>query len=94
MQLQSESLYLFYFRETHCGVLLQLSPTVSTCKLRQAGLSALQQAPDQQTQATILREVETVGMQSPSWLTLIISTVTLESLKEMADCVKLLPLNV
>ncbi|XP_070784639.1 adhesion G-protein coupled receptor G4 [Enoplosus armatus] len=48
-------------RETTCDVLLQLSHAVSACQLQRAGASALQQAGDEQIQATIIGEVERVG---------------------------------
>ncbi|XP_044033210.1 adhesion G-protein coupled receptor G4 [Siniperca chuatsi] len=48
-------------RETTCDVLLQLSHAVSVCELQCAGVSALQQAGDEQIQATIIGEVERVG---------------------------------
>ncbi|KAA8580548.1 hypothetical protein FQN60_013506 [Etheostoma spectabile] len=48
-------------RQTTCDVLLQLSHAVSACELQRAGVSALQQAGDQQIQAKIIGEVERVG---------------------------------
>ncbi|XP_028425801.1 uncharacterized protein LOC114549618 [Perca flavescens] len=47
-------------RQTTCNVLLQLSHAVSACELQRAGVSALQQAGDQQIQATIIGDVERV----------------------------------
>ena len=49
--------------KTNCSVLLQLTDTVSVCKLQHNGNSALQQAGDQQIQAKIIGEVERVGKQ-------------------------------
>lgn len=51
----------FASRNTTCDVLLQLSRAVSACELQRAGVSALQQAGDQQIQARITGEVERVG---------------------------------
>ncbi|XP_078136342.1 uncharacterized protein adgrg2a isoform X2 [Sander vitreus] len=48
-------------RQTTCNVLLQLSHAVSACELQRAGVSALQQAGDQQIQARIIGKVERVG---------------------------------
>ncbi|XP_078018845.1 uncharacterized protein adgrg2a isoform X2 [Epinephelus lanceolatus] len=48
-------------RQTTCAVLLQLSHAVSVCELQRAGVSALQQAGDEQIQARITGEVERVG---------------------------------
>ncbi|XP_034562867.1 uncharacterized protein LOC117829347 [Notolabrus celidotus] len=51
-------------RQTTCDVLLQLSRAVSACELQLAGVSALQQAGDEQIQARITGEVERVAARS------------------------------
>ncbi|XP_041670676.1 uncharacterized threonine-rich GPI-anchored glycoprotein PJ4664.02 [Cheilinus undulatus] len=48
-------------RNTTCYVLLQLSQAVSACELQLAGVSALQQAGDEEVQGRITGEVERVG---------------------------------
>ncbi|XP_034718262.1 adhesion G-protein coupled receptor G4 isoform X2 [Etheostoma cragini] len=48
-------------RQTTCDMVLQLSHAVSACELQRAGVSALQQAGDQEIQVKIIGEVERVG---------------------------------
>ncbi|XP_051267139.1 uncharacterized protein LOC127369628 isoform X2 [Dicentrarchus labrax] len=47
--------------KTTCDVVLELSHAISACELQHAGVSALQQAGDEQIQARIIGEVERVG---------------------------------
>ncbi|XP_067434971.1 adhesion G-protein coupled receptor G4 [Thunnus thynnus] len=48
--------------KTNCYVLLKLTNAVSACELQQAGISALQRAGVKEIKATIMGEVERVGL--------------------------------